>query len=239
MSEPVFYPGGDSVLAGPSLLISGDTSGGYRLPVTTAACTMPGGFVCCGWLQLVMRGVGPMAPPISVRGCTTVLNYLDCVHSAKIRRTPAGDWVTVSRNSPVVSGYCVFWLAPNGSDCDKDVACFIVPACAFCGVSTEFQLVLCGECVHYRLPVTLGVAGSVMTVVGSVFRCELQTSWNMPKSYVDWESPGVVKLDTSVVPDVLGLRAFYDDAKSVQVLPGRAQNRVLVPDARAKPQSSN
>ena len=52
------------------------------------------------------------------------------------------------------------------------------------------------------------------------------------------ESPGVVKLDTSVVPDVLGLRAFYDDAESVWVLPGRAQNsvRVLVPDARVQAQ---
>ena len=73
---------------------------------------------------------------------------------------------------------------------------------------------------------------------GVSFICELQTSRNVPKSYVDLDSPGVVKLDASVVPDILGLRAFYDDAKPVWVLPGRAQNsvRVLVPDARAKPQ---
>ena len=37
---------------------------------------------------------------------------------------------------------------------------------------------------------------------------------------------------------VLGLRTLYGDAEPVRVLPGRAQNsvRVLVPDARAKPQ---
>ena len=39
------------------------------------------------------------------------------------------------------------------------------------------------------------------------FRCELQTSWNALMSYVDLESPGLVVLDTSVVPDVLGLSA--------------------------------
>ena len=59
---------------------------------------------------------------------------------------------------------------------------------------------------------------------GVSFRCELQTSWKPSKSYVDLESPGVVKLDSSVVLDVLGRRTFYDDAKPVRVLPGRAQN---------------
>ena len=44
------------------------------------------------------------------------------------------------------------------------------------------------------------------------------------------------KLDTSVVPDILGLRVFYDDTELVRVLPGTAQNSVLVLvlDARAK-----
>ena len=61
---------------------------------------------------------------------------------------------------------------------------------------------------------------------GVSFRCELQTSWNAPESYVNLESPGVVELDTSVVPDVLGNRALYEDAKPTQVLPGKAQNSV-------------
>ena len=72
---------------------------------------------------------------------------------------------------------------------------------------------------------------------GVSFRCELQTSWNAPESYVNLKSPGVVELDTSVFPDILGLKAHYDEAEPIPVLPGRAQNsvRVLVPDARGKP----
>ena len=59
------------------------------------------------------------------------------------------------------------------------------------------------------------------------FHCELQTSWNAPESYVNLESPRVVELDTSVVPDFLSLRArlraLYDDAEPIRVLPGRAR----------------
>ena len=51
------------------------------------------------------------------------------------------------------------------------------------------------------------------------------------------DSPGVVVLDTSAVPDVLGMRARNDDAESARVLPGRVQNsvQILIPDDRAAP----
>ena len=83
----------------------------------------------------------------------------------------------------------------------------------------------------------VGVSRPRVDRSGVSFRCELQTSWNVPESYVNLESPGVVELDTSVVPDVLGLRVLYEDAKLTWVLPGRAQNsvRVLAPDTRVKP----
>ena len=44
-------------------------------------------------------------------------------------------------------------------------------------------------------------------------------------------------LDTTVVPDVLGLHAFKDEVALVRVLPGDFPNivRVLVPDDRAEP----
>ena len=44
-------------------------------------------------------------------------------------------------------------------------------------------------------------------------------------------------LDTNVVPDVIGLHDFHDQAALVRVLPGHSQNivRVLVPDDRAAP----
>ena len=87
---------------------------------------------------------------------------------------------------------------------------------------------------------TSGDAGGSRSRVdrsGVSFHCELQTSWSAPESFVDLDSPGVVQWDTSVVPDVLSLREFYDDAELVRVLPGRVQNsvRVLKPDANAKP----
>ena len=65
--------------------------------------------------------------------------------------------------------------------------------------------------VRWRL-VTLRVTGPELTVVGVSFRFELQISWTAPESYVTLDSPGVVELDTSVVPDVLGLRARYQNA---------------------------
>ena len=45
-------------------------------------------------------------------------------------------------------------------------------------------------------------------------------------------------LDTTVIPDVLGLRARYTNAELTRALPGRAHNSVwvLIPDARATPQ---
>ena len=73
---------------------------------------------------------------------------------------------------------------------------------------------------------------------GVNFHNKLRVSWNAPISFVDLDSPGVVALNTSVVPDVAGLNAFYADAEPVWVLPSMAENiiRVLVPDDRAEPQ---
>ena len=44
------------------------------------------------------------------------------------------------------------------------------------------------------------------------FRCDMHVSWDPPKTYVDLTSHGVVFLDTTVVPNVLGLRAFEEVA---------------------------
>ena len=56
-------------------------------------------------------------------------------------------------------------------------------------------------------------------------------------SKVDLTSPGVVTLDTTVVPDILGLHAFDKWAPVVRLLPGEFSNmvRVLVPDVNAEP----
>ena len=52
---------------------------------------------------------------------------------------------------------------------------------------------------------------------GVTFQCGIRTSWNPPKTYVDLTSPDVVVLDTTVVPDVLGLRDFNEEAVLVRV----------------------
>ena len=72
-----------------------------------------------------------------------------------------------------------------------------------------------------------------MVTVGVSFRVHVQVPWNAPESVVTLVSPGVVALDPSYVPDVLGLRTRNADAELLRVLPGRAQDsvQVLIPDA--------
>ena len=72
---------------------------------------------------------------------------------------------------------------------------------------------------------------------GVTFQYELRKSWNTPKSFVDLDSLGVVVLDTTVVPDVLGLNTYRDNAELVRVLPGASPNiiQILVPDDLVEP----
>ena len=54
---------------------------------------------------------------------------------------------------------------------------------------------------------------------------------------VDLSSLGVIDLDTSIVPDAFGLRAFDSQKSVIQMLPRDFRNtvRILVPDAEATP----
>ena len=52
-----------TLMCGPLLWMSVDTGDGDQLPVTTAARPLTSGSGCCGWLQFVTQGVGPVAPP--------------------------------------------------------------------------------------------------------------------------------------------------------------------------------
>ena len=67
----------------------------------------------------------------------------------------------------------------------------------------------------------------------------MRTSWDpsVDDKCVDLTSPVVVVLDTTVVPDVMGLCTFDVQAPVVRVLPGDFGNtvRVLVPDDRSEP----
>ena len=72
---------------------------------------------------------------------------------------------------------------------------------------------------------------------GVNFHNKLRVSWNAPTFFIDLDSPGIVARDTSVISDVLGLKAFYADAEPLRVLPGMAENiiRVFIPDNLAEP----
>ena len=80
---------------GPLLWMSIDTGDGDRLPVTTATRPLAGGSGCSG---------------CCARSWRLVDMYLDCVHSAGISYSPAGDRVTACQNSLVLPDCCVFSL---------------------------------------------------------------------------------------------------------------------------------
>ena len=67
---------------------------------------------------------------------------------------------------------------------------------------------------------------------GIDFRVHMHIPWNAPKSIVTFNSPGMYVLDTTYVPDVLGLRTHFPGAETVKVLHGRAEEsvQVLFPD---------
>ena len=107
-------------------------------------------------------------------------------------------------------------------------------------------IVVCFLLCSKNLTATKLLPGSLSQPVHSVGhrRCTVSvylTSGAMASGDVGGSRPELTiggQLDTSVVPDVLGLRALYEDVKPTRVLPGRAHNsfRVLIPDTRAQPQ---
>ena len=219
VSGPVVYPRGDSVRAGPHLLVSGDTSDGDRLPVTwLRACWQVGSCVvvgCNSWHGGGACGSSNQHASVHRRAQSWRLGemYLDCVHLTGISCwSPACHWCLVivcflsCRRSLTVT------KSLPGSLCQPvDSVGYQRSSCWLCTVTVYITggMMASGDAGGSRPRVDRS---------GRHIRCELQTSWNSPESYVNLESPGVVELDTSVVPDVLGLRALYDDGKLIWVL---------------------
>ena len=76
-----------------------------------------------------------------------------------------------------------------------------------------------------------------LSVAADTYRC-MQPSNDLNQArIVDFTTLGVVNLDTSMMPDVFGLRAFDSREPVVRVLSGDFQNlvRVLVPEETAVP----
>ena len=113
VSGAVLLRRGDSVCAGSHLMMSYDTGDGDWFPVATASRSRTSGSRCCGWLQFVTQGGGACD---SSNQCARAHRRTqperwggacqDCVHSAGISGSPAGDWATASVNSRLLL-YCV------------------------------------------------------------------------------------------------------------------------------------
>ena len=223
--------GGGLVWTGSRLLVSVDTGNGDQFPRTTTKRSLTGGSECCGWLQFLTRGGGACgssnrharahrrAQPGRRGGM-----YLDCVHSAGI-----------SYSSTVPGSLLLQFLL-----------CYLIVVSVRSCLSFEGKQGCCEESLsgslcrleYYtrtrRCAMTVCIANGAMASSDSgdsrpqadrrrvIFRNELQTTWNAPESYAALDSPGVVEQDTSVVSDVLGLRARYQNAGPTGVLPGRA-----------------
>ena len=65
---------------------------------------------------------------------------------------------------------------------------------------------------------------------------DFQVPWNAPEAYVTLDSTRAYDLNTTFVPDVLGLRARRSEAAVVKVMTGRDSRsvRVLVLDEKMK-----
>ena len=72
-------------------MMSDDTGDGDWFPVATTARSRTGGSGCCDWLYFVMQEAELVAPPISGRGRTVVLNRRGGVMYVRIVYTQQGS----------------------------------------------------------------------------------------------------------------------------------------------------
>ena len=181
-----------------------------------------------GWGLWLLQLARKSAPPSSAREAGGM--YLDCVHSAGISYSSAGDRVTASPDSLVLLDFvsvrsCLSFEGKQG--CYEELLPGLLFRLEYYTRTKRFTVNVC---------ITSGAMASSDSG-GSHPRVDHHRVTFRMESYVNLDSPGVVKLDTSVVSDVLGLRAHYQNARPTRVLPGRAQNSVcvLIPDVHAVP----
>ena len=240
VSDSALCTGGHLVRHGAVLLVSCRAGDGARLLPATDVRILTGGLMTCDWLRPVTREVWLVSPPI-----TTVF-YFDC--SGWVMCT----WITCA-NRRSVDVLLLTWthVLLIILFCLTDLyfrlwwTCWTVPDCVPILQGRLYQPARDSQRVVHRIcTFTVYISYCVMASgdvwpagnrSGVAFECEFRTSWNPPKVYVNLNSPGVVVLDTNVVPDVIGLHAFHDQAALVRVLPGHSNNivRVLIPDDRA------
>ena len=205
------------------LLVSCRAGDGGRLLPATHARILTGGLVTCDWPRPVTWEAWLVAPPITVEAHTTG-SYFGC--SGWVMCT----WITCA-NRRSVDVLLLTW-----SHVLLIILCCLCDLC-FCLLRTCRTVPDCVPVLPSRLDhsirdfqrdcsrictFTVYISCSAMASgedqtasdrSGITFQCEIRTSWNPPEIYVDLNSPGVV-------PDVLGLHAFNEEAALIRVLPG-------------------
>ena len=172
-------------------------------------------------------GMGHVAPPISMRARTAFAGcggWVRCIwivytwqRSVEVLRL---KWSLVLRIMVCCLAVRFRSLRPGRTVFGKWSPVSLCRSVLFCrDPATVLQPVVYGDSVpvvRWR-PVTLGVVGPKMTVMGSIFVTNCK-----PHGMRRCPSLGVVKLDTG--SRFLGLNAFYDVAEPVRLLLGRAEN---------------
>ena len=190
------------------------------------------------WLAALRDAwAGLVPPPISGRGRTVVLNRRGGVMYVRIVYTQQGsvEVLQVTGSLLILIIVCCCIVLCLRSYCEYLHVRELLP-------DPLFQLVcLIDNTQHTSGAMASGDSLPKADLCGISFRNQLLVPRNAPESIVTLDSLGVVVLDTSAVPDVIGLRARNNDAEPTRVLPGRAQNsvRVLIPDDRAAPWGFN
>ena len=223
------------------------------LLLATHARMLTGGLVTCDWLRPVTRGVWRVAPPISVAMHTAV----NCLGYSGWRMCLWITWdylrsvqvllLTWAHVLLILLWCCLtelcfvlLWTCPTARDCLTVLPCQLSQTAQD---SRKNCAQICTFTVYISFSVMVSGDDRNSQPAGDrsdqKFWCEIRPrgthTWDPPKRYTYLTSPGVVVLDTTVVPDVVGLHAFDDKAVLVRVLPGDCPNivRVLVPDDRA------
>ena len=241
VSAPVLSPGGSLVRPERSYILVSCQAGDWgQLLLATHARMLTGRLVTRDWQEAWL-----VAPPISVEAQTAVSclgcsGWVMCLWiTCAYQRSVEVLLLTWSHVLLILLWccltdlcFCLLWTCQTARDCltvlpcrifDITVPGFVLSRYTFCAV--WWCLATSGQPAGDRSGVT--------------FQCDIRTSWNPSKTYIDLNSPGVVVLDTTIVPDMFGLHDFNDEVVLVWVLTGASPNivRVLVPDDRTEPRA--
>ena len=140
------------------LMMSDDTGDGDWFPVATTACSQTGGSGCCDWLCFVTRGAVLVAPPISGRGRTVVLNRRGGAMYVRSVYTQQGSVAVMQ----VTGSLLILFLV---------CCCIVLCLRSYCELLPEplFQLVCLVD--NYQCTLTVyRISGAMASGVESVFR---------------------------------------------------------------------